>query len=340
MRRSIIKIFAALTFFAISSCRGNVDDQLSLSIRTDRDVIPADGVTAVTFSVFEGLENVTGSARIKNLTTGEWLKADTFSSSAAGRYEFSAEYNGKEVEETVFVDVEAVVESRFVKNVCLMEFTDASCTYCPAASLFIDRNIMQKVDNVHLMAFHEKDQWASDQYSRLSQMFGFTEQPYAVVDMSEALSLAESARDKVKEAVVASPKTRPAYCGLSLTSAEVKDGKAEVTVKLFSEKSTKYLLAVYIVEDGIIGSQAGQMVENYYHQFVVRKLVSATLHGDNLGQIASGEEKVKEYSFDVDPAWNKAKTYVYVLALDEQSRVNNMQVCLLDGGSAAYEYKN
>ena len=53
MRRSIIKIFAALTFFAICSCRGNVDDGLSLSINADREVIPADGVAAVTFSVYD-----------------------------------------------------------------------------------------------------------------------------------------------------------------------------------------------------------------------------------------------------------------------------------------------
>lgn len=340
MMRNIFKILAASVLFAICSCRGTLDGGLVLTIKADKDVIPADGVTAVTFSVFDGLENVTGSSRIKNMTTGEWLKADSFSTSVAGRYEFSAEYDGREAEETVFVDVEAVVESRFVKNVCLMEFTDASCTYCPAATMFIDRNIMQKVDNVHLMAFHDKDQWASDQYSKLSQMFGFTEQPYAVVDMCEALSLAETARDKVKEAVIASPGARPAYCGLSLTSSEVKNGKAEVTVKLFSEKSTKYLLAVYIVEDGLIGSQAGQMVENYYHQFVVRSMVSATVHGDNIGQVTSGEEKSKVYSFDVDPSWNMSRTYVYVLALDEESRVNNMQVCLLNGGSAEYEYKN
>lgn len=339
MVSKVFKLMTVLLLSLLCSCRGVVDDNLPLTIKADRTVIPADGLTAVTFSVFKGLENVTASSRINNLSTGKRLEGNEFTSTTAGQYEFSADYQGQEVEETVFVEVEAVIESRFVRNVCLMEFTDASCTFCPAASLYIDRNIMQKIDNVHLMAFHDKDQWAFNKYSELSQLFDFEEQPYAVVDMRDALSLAESARDKVKEAVVNSSRLNPTHCGLSLTSG-VSNGKAVLGIRLFSEKTTEYRLAIYVVEDGIIGAQAGQLVENYYHQFVVRKMISATIHGDNVGVVASGQEKAREYTVELDPSWNLAKTYIYVMALDTASRVNNMQVCLIQDGTADYEYKN
>ena len=57
-----------------------------------------------------------------------------------------------------------------------------------------------------------------------------------------------------------------------------------------------------------------------------------------MGTVASGTEKIMEYSVDIDPAWNLGKTYVYALALDADGYVNNMQVCLLDGGDSGYEY--
>ena len=97
-----------------------------------------------------------------------------------------------------------------------------------------------------------------------------------------------------------------------------------------------------LIEDGLIGSQLDNGLEdkNYYHQFVTRKMVSQTVHGDHLGRIPASEEHSKTYNVVVDAEWNLAKTYIYALAMDAEGHVNNMQVCLLDGGSADYEYKN
>ena len=107
------------------------------------------------------------------------------------------------------------------------------------------------------------------------------------------------------------------------------DVEAERILKDYIQGDT---VDVLVLED--------RMEDDYYHQCVVRKMVSSTIYGDNLGRVPSGEETVKEYQIELDSSWNMAMTYVYALAMDEDGYVNNMQICLLDGGSADYEYKN
>ena len=335
-----ILILATVTLITLWGCSGTTED-LVVTLEADVVVIPADGVSKVKFTVYEGNADVTADAEIYDAATGTALGGAAFCTSAPGEYYFYAEYDSIRSGQ-VRVVAEEVAVSKFVRNVCLMEFTDASCTFCPDASRYIDRNILQKNPDVHLMAFHEKDQWKSPQFSTLASMFKLTATPYAVVDMREGYSLETGARDKVKEAVTSSSKQYSSHCAVAVSSSKDAQGNAAVEVKVYSEKSTDYSIAVYVVEDGLIGSQLDNGLEdkNYYHQFVTRKMVSQTVHGDHLGRIPASEEHSKTYNVVVDAEWNLAKTYVYALAMDAEGHVNNMQVCLLDGGSADYEYKN
>ena len=333
-------ILAAAALFSLMGCSGTVED-LPVTMAADVQTISADGVSKAKFTVYEGNADVTASALIVNAETGEAIGGAAFSTQTPGEYFFYAEFNGKKSEQ-VKVTAEQVIASQFVRNICLMEFTDASCTFCPDASRYIDRNILQKNADVHLMAFHEKDSWALPQFAALASKFKITATPYGVVDMRDAMSLEQGARDKAKEAISTSAKNYPAHCAVAVSSVKDAQGNASVEVKLYSEKNSEYHLAVYVVEDGIKGYQKDGSIEynDYYHQFVARKMVSQTVYGDNLGRLQASQEKTANYTIAVDPAWNLASTYVYALAMDANGYVNNMQVCLLDGGSAAYEYKN
>ena len=303
--------------------------------------IAADGKSQVVFTVFDGNADVTSLAVIRNEDTGEALSGNVFKTTVAGTFYFYAEYQGR-MSARVQVDAHEVVVSKFVKNVCLMEFTDAECTFCPDASRYIDRNILKKNAEVHLMAFHEKDQWSVPQFQTLAAMFKLTATPYAVVDMREGMSLEQGARDKAKEAISASTKNYPAHCAVAVSSVKNAHGYADVDIKLYSEKAGEYYIAVYVVEDGIKGYQKDGSLEyqDYYHQFAVRKMLSQTVYGDKLGKLHADDELSYGYNLPIDPEWNLANTYIHALALDENGYVNNMQVCLLDGGSADYEYKN
>lgn len=335
-----IFILAAAVMSMAFRCSGD-SEQLDLSFIVNVGTIAADGKAQAKFTVFEGNADVTARAVIYDMQTGKALDGNVFSTTQAGEYWFYAEYNAKK-SDAVKVTAEPVVISRFVRNVCLMEFTDASCSFCPDASRYIDRNILGKNDKVHLMAFHEKDQWKSEQFVTLFSKFGLTGTPAASVDMRGGISLETGNRDALKTAIAESESDYPAHCGVAVSSSVDAQGNAKVTVKLHSEKSADYYLAVYVVEDGLKGPQLdGSLTEeNYYHQFVVRQMLSATVYGDGLGRVAAEQEKTKEYTVTCAADWNRAKTYVYALAADAEGHVNNMQVCLLDGGSTDYEYIN
>ena len=325
--------------FILMAFQCSKDEQLAISVEVYPTSIAADGVAQARFSVFEGNADVTSDAVIYNVQSGEALKGYTFSTTVPGIYYFYAEYNGQKSDH-VSVVAEQVIESAFVKKICLMEFTDAQCTFCPAASRYIDQFILARNENVHLMAFHEKDQWTLPQYSVLQNKFKITATPYAVVDMRLGLSMENGKMGDVKDAVNNAPEQSPTHCGVAVSST--KDGQtAKVTAKVYSEKSSNYYLALYVVEDGIIGEQLdnGLVTTDYYHQYVVRQMLSSTVYGDNLGRVNAQDETSKEYEIAIAPSWNLAKTHVYALAMDENGYVNNMQVCLLDGGTAGYEYK-
>lgn len=341
MMKGLTRFALIAAVLLLSAFRCSQDEQLDVYLEASQTSIAADGKSQVVFTVFEGNADVTSRAVIRNEETGEALLGNIFTSVQAGTYRFYAEYAGCR-SDVVQVIVRQVVVSRFVKNVCLMEFTDAECTFCPDASRYIDRNILQKNAQVHLLAFHEKDQWSLPQYAVLRDKFNVTTTPYAVVDMKDALSLESGLRDRVKAAVNESISNNSVHCAIALTSLNDGASLAKVTVKLYSEKASDYRLAMYVVQDGIKGHQLdGSIAEDdYYHQFVVRRMVSSTIYGDAIGNVAPGTEAVKEYQIAIDDSWNLAKTYVYALAIDEYGYVNNMQVCLLDGGSADYEYKN
>ena len=127
-----ILILASVALISLWGCSGTTED-LNVTLEADAQVISADGVSKVKFTVYEGNADVTADAEIVDAATGVALAGASFSTSVPGEYEFYAYYNGTK-SETVKVTAEEVVVSKFVRNVCLMEFTDASCTFCPDAS--------------------------------------------------------------------------------------------------------------------------------------------------------------------------------------------------------------
>lgn len=244
---------------------------------------------------------------------------------------------------------DADFESKFVKQIALWDFTGAWCNFCPGGL----RNISfvlaanpQFADCVHTMAFHS-DAEGEDALALPDGMtdrimtemnlisFGF---PSFLLDMKIGGTLAEGSNLSNDLKQIA--EDYPTYCGVALSSA-VADGKATVNAKLFSEFDTTWRLAAFVVENKIKYYQMDgmQRKENATHNHVVRQIVSASYRGDRLGQVAADAEASKEYVFDIDPAWNLDYTYIYVLSIDADGVVNNMNYCLLDGGESYYILK-
>ena len=244
---------------------------------------------------------------------------------------------------------DADFESRFIKQIALWDFTGAWCNFCPGGlrniSFVLTAN-PQFTDCVHTMAFHSNSEGEDDlalpdgMTDRIMTdmnliSFGF---PSFLLDMKIGGTLAEGSNLSNDLKQIA--EDYPTYCGVALSSA-VADGKATVNAKLFSEFDTTWRLAAFVVENKIKYYQMDgmQRKENATHNHVVRQIVSASYRGDRLGQVAADAEASKEYVFDIDPVWNLENTYIYVLAIDAEGVVNNMNYCLLNGGESEYILK-
>lgn len=342
MKRIIAHMAACLAALAAWSCSGNVDpegEKLTLGLSADKSTIAADGKDAVRFTVMYGLEDVTSEARITCEPGGSLISDAVFTTSESGTYVFTASYDDA-VSEPFTVTAEALKESRFQRHVCIMEFTGTWCAQCPAGALIVNYLTEDAYKGRAFgLAFHNDDIYTIPQEAELQKIFKWSGYPAYVTDMRDSGLFGEGG---CSVSVDKSLFEDPTHCGVAVECTyDETEGTVEATARVFSEKSSEYRIAAYVVEDHVIGEQKladGTTDKEYSHRHVVRKMLSASVLGDNLGQIASGAEKEKKYSFSVDKDWKAGYLYVAVLAIDEDGEVNNMAICKANNGKMDYEY--
>lgn len=237
--------------------------------------------------------------------------------------------------------------SAYRKHVALWEFTGAWCANCPEG--YTNMNFTLTANSrfkevVHPMAFHSntaaEDDLAIEETDQIMNDMNVSSAgfPSYAVDMMYGGSLVESVM--LKEHLSETLEDNPCFCGLAVSS-DVKDGVATAEIKLYSELNAPWRVGVYVVEDKVKYYQKDGMLENdsYTHRHVVRRIESASYKGDRIGgQITpSGTELIAEYEIEIDSQWNLDNTYVYVLALDSDGHVNNMNYCLISGGKSDYD---
>ena len=229
-------------------------------------------------------------------------------------------------------------DSRFERNVCVMEFTGQWCSYCPDAAQLLEyyASGMYK-GQFHTLAFHNNDEFTIPAEADLGKKFSIDGYPSYITDMRESGNLSGNACRLSIETSLYETQTHSSVA----IASEVVDGKCKVSAKLFSEKSMKYAMAAYAVENEITAWQTTGTGkdESYVHKHVVRKLLSSSIDGDDLGTVNANQEKEHSFEFNVDPAWNLEKMTIAVLAIDKNGHVNNMAECALNGGNVEYEMK-
>ena len=234
---------------------------------------------------------------------------------------------------------DSTAESRFERNVCVMEFTGQWCSYCSDAAELLEYYASGLYKGqFYTLAFHNNDEFTIQAEAELAKKFSIDDYPSFVTDMRESGKLKDDACRKSIERSLYDTQT---HSSVAITS-ELVDGKCKVNAKLFSEKSMKYAMAAYVVEDDIVAWQtnsSGGKNESYVHKHVVRKLLSKSIKGDDLGTVNADQEVEHSFEFNVDLSWNLEKMTIAVLAIDKNGHVNNMAVCALNGGSVDYETK-
>ncbi len=240
------------------------------------------------------------------------------------------------------LDTPAISGTEFQRHVCVMEFTGTWCAQCPdgatVLNYLVDRQYKGKA---FALAFHNADEYSIPQEQELQKMFKWSGYPAYVTDMRDMGLLNDGGCDKTIEKSLYDTQT---HCGVAVESSyDPATGTVTVKARLASGKTMNYRLAAYVVEDKVKGRQTlgtGQIMEDYTHRHVVRKMLSSTVLGDGLGEVRDGNETLRTYTFVVDGSWNVENLSVAVLAIDSNGHVNNMAECAADGGKMDYEYVN
>ena len=242
-------------------------------------------------------------------------------------------------EECTFMTA-AVSDRQFQRHVCVMEFTGTWCAQCPEGATILNYLIdRQYKGKAFALAFHNNDAFTIPQEQELYNIFKWSGYPAFVTDMRDMGLLNEGGCD---DSIEKSLNDVPTHSSVAVSSS-VTGTVATIEAKVLSQSSMNYRIAAYVVEDKVKGEQTqstGQVQKEYTHRHVVRKMLSANVRGDNMGEIAEGSEKSKTYTFEVDPSWNLANLSVAVLAIDKDGHVNNMAHCAVDGGNMDHEYVN
>ena len=363
---------SAISVVALS-CAGNVDDSSLPMLSVDRSDIDLADTKEVVFTVKYNGEDVTSSSEIYDASTSQSLGSVVFAPSRAGSYSFYASYSGKS-SNTVEVNVTdssdesgPVVNTRFDRHVAVFEFTGAWCINCPAGytsmeTAFQSPTLKKYAGNIHLMAFHSNLEGTDSlALSATQDVFNLCKElapvdpvkvtlafPSYAVDLRTANLLTTEGLPTFSPSLRRSFEDYPAHCGVAVSSKLDESGKnAEVTVKLTSEYDTEYRVIVLVVQDKIVGWQKTTLFpegkSDYLHRHVVRRVVTSyrtTFTGERMAEeavIPAGEERVKSWNVELDSRWALDNTEIYALALDERGRVNNMNVCSIDGGDSGYD---
>ena len=326
----------------IAACSGTAaDEEATLTLKASKSSIDANGRDKVTFTVTSSGIDVTKEAEVRCITTGQVVAETGFTASEPNTYIFEASY-GDLVSEQVSVSANEVKQSEFVRKACLMEFTSISCTFCPEGYRRIEPVLEQYPEQLYLLSMHPEgyngtaDPLGIPQTTELENKYKIGSYPYTLLDMRET---AETYSKNVREALQRSFDEYPAHCGVAVSSLlNESELKAQVTLKLYSEKEADYRVALYIVEDDIVSRQLDKGIwrDDYVHHKVARRIVGDNIGGEKLGKVASGEEFVKTWDITIDQSWSMDNLYIYALAIDEDGTVNNMNACLVNNGDSGY----
>lgn len=350
MRMKLFSILICVVGMTLTACSGHIDNIGSgLELKADKTYISADGADQAVFTVSYGGIDVTEESRIFCKTDESELSGNAFSTVQPGTYTFEAVYQDeKSLTVTVTAGSPSSQTSLFKRNYCIVEFTEAKCINCPDGSGYlIGYFCREKVgfENACVMAFHGnsmgEDELAIPVTAGMMSDFGLQTLPSFVMDMREAGDL-NSQRGLLTTAYETSRDDYPARCGFAIsTSYDEASSSAKVTVRLTSEVTSSYRVAVFVVEDHV---QAMQLTTtegekpDYDHRHVVRYLVTSDYRGESWGKLESGQEVSKEYTVNVSSEWNIGNTSICAIAYDASGYVNNCRSCSLGGADAEYEY--
>lgn len=227
------------------------------------------------------------------------------------------------------------------RKVLLEQFTTAQCPNCPAATTNIT-NWLNTRPNVIWVAHHAgyyTDAMTIPENTQLLVFYNAGGSTYAPAVMLDRTFLSPDGDPgpvffpdaSYTPGLIDQRRNTPAYVTVNMEGVYNPDTRQiEVTVsgELLGNVRNEYLrLTLYIIEDGVAGTQAGA-TGTYNHRNVMRKAISANFGDQNvITSNQNGTTYSKTFTYTHDQAWDPDKLYLVAFVNNwDAGNVNNREV--------------
>ena len=331
----------------------------TITLYADHDIIMADGSYATELTVLltdnSGVEHdVTSDVEIYYEGNDTPLTSPEFKTSVEDEYRFYA-VRGFDISNTVAVravkgvpalpkDSEADATD-FRHRMLLVQHTGNECPNCPRLmdvlrKLAGDEAYASKYLHVASHSYNDDDAAYSSAASTLSRALNLPGYyPWLTFNLTtnEALDLAEikAGIDEYHKDV--------ADAGIQASAALVGN-TVYANVELKAAVSSKYRVAVWLLEDNIHSMQSGATASwQNMHENCLRAMAGSTknesIYGKPVGTVEAGESYDFISAIDMDPNWKAENCKLVIIAVAGNGDYDlvNCTVCPV-GGSVSYDY--
>ncbi len=237
----------------------------------------------------------------------------------------------------------------FYKRVSVLEFTGTWCNNCPRMAEFIQAASTAYPDRTVLVAIHafQQDPMATPYFETLATQLRATALPATLLDMGKPIVGTQNTspgdiETRLRNIVGALPDG--AACGLAV-DVEVEGGEVVATVRLMAAQTMEFKLAAMLLENGIKAPEKPQTLPdyshdpNYVHNHVLRQVWQNNIEGVTLGQVATGEQKQREFRFPLG-SFDPENCSVVVVANSAAGTLTTLNAveCAV-GESVGFEYE-
>lgn len=187
----------------------------------------------------------------------------------------------------------------------LLDFTATWCVNCPRMASAVEEAARLRPGSVFPVSIHFRDDFSFPEGEAVAKDFGIQAYPSLIVNLAQSSLVTATSTDLVLAKMDATAALRKGTCTLKLS---IEDGKLVAQVGV--SEAGSYKLGALLLEDGVTAPQTGAD-DNYIHDNILRKILSGSIAGEDLGTLEPGTTARKEYSFETEGT-GKYHLVVYV----------------------------
>ena len=298
----------------------------------------AEGET-VKFNVELSGRDVTSSATITNVTTGETVSGDSFTYNGNGEvFQFQAEYDGQHSQ------VVSVSSAEFYKKVMVLDFTSVFSSACLPMQTALEKTEQLYPDRMTLVSCHHplqgNDPLLPDSMYLYQTYFDVPDLPTTYFDYYENKSVGATSSTEIIPALKRLVQNQT-YAGISAESV-IKGSSAELTVNVTASRNKELQLCVMVLENGIEYEQAGTP-KLYKHNNVLRHLAT-DIFGLPLGTVDENQQVTRTLSLNLSRITAPENCTVVCAVLVKSNNgdywtINNVTELYLDNGYVDYRFE-